>query len=262
MRAGYAARGAVYLLVGALAIFAAVNGGEAEGSTGALEYLIRQPFGVILLSFIAFGLYSYTVWRFTDAILDLDGEGGDVRGRAARAGQFLSGFTHAFLGSSAVAIIVKGASGGDESAENWTAAVMAQPFGRWLVAIAGAVVLSVGVYLFIKSWRQSYREQIHSTDATRRLAPLIRFGLFSHGFVLLIIGGLIVYAAWTTNPSHAAGLGEALRILETQMFGRMLLGLAGAGMIGFSVYCFVQARYRVAPRLSASQAAVLAAIGR
>ena len=35
MRTGYGARGAVYLVVGTLALMAAIFGGEAEGTTGA-----------------------------------------------------------------------------------------------------------------------------------------------------------------------------------------------------------------------------------
>jgi len=63
--------------------------------------------------------------------------------------------------------------------------------------------------------------------------------------VLLIIGGMVTYAGWTTNPDRAVGLGEALALLETQPFGRTLLGLGGAGMVAFALYCFVLAVYRV-----------------
>ncbi len=251
MRAGYSARGVVYFLVGAIAIFAAVNGGEAEDSTGALEYLVQQPFGVGLLGVVAAGLFAYTLWRFTDAFLDLENEGNAAEGLAARAGQFLSGATHAFLAASAVTIMFRGASAetsGDNTAENWSAAIMSQPFGRWLIALAGAVTVAVGIYLFLKAWRQSYKDDIRITETTRWLEPVIRYGLVAHGIVLLIIGGLIATAAWTTDPKHAAGLGEALRILETRTFGRTLLGLAGAGMVAFSAYCFVHARYRILPR--------------
>lgn len=252
MRAGYGARGTVYFLVGAIAIFAAINGGEAEGTTGALNFLVEQPFGQVLLGIIAAGLFAYTAWRFTDAIMDLENEGDDAKGYAARAGQFLSGLTHVFLGISAVTIMIKGAEerSGNTTTENWTAAIMSEPFGRWFVAIAGAVTFGVGIYLFVKAWRTKYTEQIRNTAVTKTLSPLIRFGLIAHGIVLLLIGGLIGYAAYTTEPQHAAGLGEALRIMESQVFGRVLLGIIGAGMIGFAAYCGVRSVYGNVTRLS------------
>ncbi|MEM8770437.1 MAG: DUF1206 domain-containing protein [Pseudomonadota bacterium] len=253
MRAGYGARGSVYLLVGAIAMFAAVNGGEAKGSTGALNFLVRQTFGQVMLAIVALGLFAYTAWRFTDALLDLENEGDDAEGTISRAGQFISGVTHAFLGVSAVTILIKGAqvsSGNGNTAENWSAMVMSQPFGQWLVGIAGATTVAVGIYLFIKAKRTKYKADIRNTPTTEKLAPFVRFGLFAHGVVLLLIGGLIIFAAVSANPERAAGLGEALQILEQQTYGRIILGVIGAGLASFAVYCGVRAVFGIAPRVN------------
>lgn len=49
-RAGYAARGVVYLLIGGLATLSALGrGGQTTGSQGALERLLSAPLGEILL---------------------------------------------------------------------------------------------------------------------------------------------------------------------------------------------------------------------
>ena len=250
MRAGYAARGAVYFLVGAIAVFAAVNGGEAEGSTGAMEHLVKQPLGKVMLGFVAAGLFAYTAWRVADGLIDLENEGDDTEGYLNRAGQILSGATHAFLGVTAISILVSGASaddGGQNTAESWSEALMSQPLGRWIVILAGVVTFSVGIYLFFKAKQATYKSKIRNNEVTEMLAPFVRFGLVAHGVVLLIIGGLIASAGWTTDANQAAGLAETLKILETQTFGRTLLGIAGAGMIGFAAYCGVMARYRVSP---------------
>lgn len=256
MRAGYAARGVVYLIVGAIAVFAAINGGEAEGSTGALEFLVKQPFGQFLLGVVALGLFAYTAWRLIDGVMDLEDEGNDAEGYASRTGQLLSGATHAFLGVTAVTIMLNGAeareAGERNTAESWTAALIDTPLGRAAIIAAGIVTICVGIYLFIKAHKAAYRAKIHKTETTQNLAPVIRFGLVAHGVVLLIIGGLIAWAGLTHDPERAAGLGEALRILETQAFGRILLGVAGAGLAGFAIYCFVMARYRIVPKLADS----------
>lgn len=252
MRAGYGARGVVYLIVGGLAFFAALNGGEAEGTSGALNFLIRQPFGTVLLAITAAGLFAYTLWRLVDGIMDLENEGDDAEGYANRAGQIMSGLTHATLGVSAILILIKGAqaSGDDSSAENWSASLMQHPAGQLVVIAASIATLCVAVYLFHKAWNAAHRKDIIRKEMAERLEPVVRFGLAAHGFVLLIVGGLILWAGISANPEHAAGLGEALRILETQMFGRILLALAGAGLAGFAIYCFVMARYRIVPKLT------------
>lgn len=49
-RMGYASRGIVYVLVGGLAALAAFGqGGQTEGSRGALERVLTAPFGNVLL---------------------------------------------------------------------------------------------------------------------------------------------------------------------------------------------------------------------
>ena len=260
MRAGYGARGVVYLIVGGIAFFAALNGGEAEGTSGALNFLIRQPFGAVLLAITAAGLFAYTLWRLVDGIMDLENEGDDAEGYANRAGQIMSGLTHAALGVSAILILMKGAraSGDDSSAENWSASLMQHPAGQLVVIAAGITTLCVAIYLFHKAWNAAHRKDIIRREMAERLEPAVRFGLAAHGFVLLIVGGLILWAGISANPEHAAGLGEALRILETQAYGRVLLALAGAGLVGFAVYCFVMARYRIVPKLSGNTLKTLA----
>lgn len=55
-RMGYASRGIVYVLVGSLAALAAFGqGGQTEGSRGALERLLTAPFGKVLLAIMEIG---------------------------------------------------------------------------------------------------------------------------------------------------------------------------------------------------------------
>lgn len=258
MSVGYGARGAVYVLVGLITIYAAVAGGRVRGSSGAFETLARAGYGRVVLALIGVGILAYVLWRFVDGVLDLENEGDDASGYLARAGQLLSGATHGALAVSALAIAAGVGQGGPGGTQDLAARLMAQPFGRYLVGAAGLVTLAVAVYLFHKAWTAAYRKQIRAAPEMRRLEPLLRFGLAAHGGVLLIIGGLLVYAAVVTDPSEAAGLGEALRILESQRFGQILLALAGVGMIGFAVYCFVRARYGIPPRLARSDVPTIA----
>ena len=259
MRIGYAARGLVYLIIGALAAFAAINGGEAEGTSGALAYLARQPFGKILLSIVAAGLFTYALWRALDALLDLEDEGHDASGIGNRLGQFMSGATHAILGVTAMTIVFGASSGGGTGAENSSEMVMDYP-GGWLVVLgAGLTTGAVAIYLAIKACKSGWKDKIRDTRVTETLMPYVRFGLMSHGFVLLLIAGMLVWAGITIDSDKAAGLEEALAILERQAFGRIILFATGVGLIGFSTYCFVYAGYRIVPKLASDDEQTLAA---
>ena len=130
-RLGYAARGAVSLFVGGLALLAAFGrGGGATGSKGALQELLFQPLGDVLLAAVALGLFGFAVWRALQSLLDADGLGSDPKALVVRAGQAVSAIVHAGLGVFAVSLLVGwGYGGGDEerSARDWTRWLLAQP---------------------------------------------------------------------------------------------------------------------------------------
>src|SRR3954454_21717874 len=67
-RAGFVARGAVYAVIGILALkVAAGQGGKLESQKGALRTVAKQPFGKVLLVLVAVGLGGYALWRLARA---------------------------------------------------------------------------------------------------------------------------------------------------------------------------------------------------
>jgi hypothetical protein len=86
---GHAAKGVVYATVGVLtlgSLFHWFGGARVAGTRGALEAIASQPFGNILLILMTLGLAGYVVWRFVQAIKDVEGKGVDAPGRMQRAG--------------------------------------------------------------------------------------------------------------------------------------------------------------------------------
>src|SRR5918911_1749840 len=72
-RFGYATKGVVYIVVGALATLAAFGlGGETTDVRGALQEIEKKPFGKIALATVAFGLIGYVLWRWIQALADTD----------------------------------------------------------------------------------------------------------------------------------------------------------------------------------------------
>ena len=95
-RAGYAAKGAVYVLVGVLAFMAAFGlGGSISGPKEALESLKPKTFGEVLLGLVAVGLCCYSIWRFVQSFYDPDHKGREAKAIAVRVGYAL--FTSAIL---------------------------------------------------------------------------------------------------------------------------------------------------------------------
>jgi len=97
-RAGFAARGAVYVMVGVLAARAAAGqGGRTTDASGAVRAIGRLEESGTLLVFLAVGLAAYAVWRFAQALEDLDGKGSGVKGLTVRTGYAASGLLHLVL---------------------------------------------------------------------------------------------------------------------------------------------------------------------
>ena len=100
-RGGFLVKGALYMVVGALALqVAAKSGGRVTGTSGTT--VLGQPFGRTLLLVAASGLLGYAAWRVLQGLFDPDGLGNDWRGLAIRATFVVRGVVYAVLGWQAV----------------------------------------------------------------------------------------------------------------------------------------------------------------
>jgi hypothetical protein len=247
-RLGYGARGAVYCLVGGLALLAAFgSGGQTGGSRSALATLLDQPFGRVILGIIALGLFGFAAWRLVEGITDADHRGGSGKALAIRAAHVLSGVTYGGLALTTIAMALGRGSGQGEgqAAQDWTAWLLGKPFGQWLVGLVGLVVVGVGIAFALRAWRGRVTDYLALDANTRRWAvPLGRLGFAARGLVFVLIGGFVVLAALHSNSSEVKGLGGALQSLQSQPYGWALLALTAAGLLAFGIFGLVQARYR------------------
>jgi hypothetical protein len=120
-RAGFAAKGIVYVVIGALAARAAFgSGGETTDQRGALRAIAEGPFGKLALLIIGVGLLGYMAWRLAAAATDAEGEGDDPTSVAKRLGQAARGLAYGALGVAAIRLLAgRGERGGDQT-ESWT----------------------------------------------------------------------------------------------------------------------------------------------
>lgn len=249
-RAGYAAKGVVYLAVAFFALTAAWSGGKAKGSEDALRSLPGGTVGQVLLAVVALGLAGYALWCFVRAILDPEDKGRDLKGAAKRVFAFLKGVVHASLVVAVVEIIAGSARPGDDEAgiSRWTARLMSWPLGVWLVGLIGASVVAYGLGQLYRAWAVKLDEQLslgRMSPAARTWAVRFgRFGMATRGVVFAVVGGFLILAAAHTNPGEAKGLGAALQVLQQQTYGPWLLAAAGLGLGAYGLYELVRARYR------------------
>ncbi len=253
-RAGYAARGAVYLLVGGLAIDAAVYGGKAEGSKGALHRIAEIPLGKLILIVVAVGLIGYALWRAAQAILDADNHGTDGKGLIVRTGLGVSAVTHTFLAILAISLAFGlgfnsgggdgGGGGGGGGEQSWSAWLMGKGmWGRLLIGLIGLAVISAGVAQFIKGAQAKFMKYFDPKFRDWPYAkPICRVGLMTRGGVFCLIGFFIVLAAYRYNPDNAQGLGGILTWLARD--ASWLLIIIAVGLLAFGVYSILEAVYR------------------
>lgn len=248
-RLGYAARGAVYVIVGGLAILAAVGrGGSAPDSKSALSAVLSQPFGAVLLALVGVGLVGFALWRFAQAGLDADRLGTGAKALGRRLGYGVSGVINLGLAVSAARLAL-GAStsggGGDAAARDWTASLLAMPAGQWLVGACGLIIAGVGVGTGVKAWKARFEEHLAIDSGTRRwVRPVGRLGYAARALVFLVAGLLLSLAALHANSREAKGLSGAMRYLQEQPYGWALFGFVALGLFAFGIFQFVLARYR------------------
>jgi hypothetical protein len=250
-RLGFAAKGVVYLIIGVLAALAAFNrGGRTTDSRGAFAEILAQPYGRVLLGAVAVGLVGYAVWRVVQAIKDTENQGSGAKGIAVRLGYAVSGFIYASLAFTAVQLMTGsgGRGGSDESSKEWTATLLAQPLGQWLVGLVGVGIIAVAVYQVYEAYTAKFRAYLERGDMSRKAelwaTRVGQIGLAARGVVFGVLGIFLMYAALRANPNEARGLSGALRALEQQPFGPWLLGVVALGLVAYGVYMFVLARYR------------------
>ncbi|NEQ20548.1 MAG: DUF1206 domain-containing protein [Microcoleus sp. SIO2G3] len=248
-RFGYAAKGMVYIIVGLLAIEVALGlGGKVTDSEGALQAIMIQPFGKVLLLGIAFGLVGYVLGCLVQAIVDPATQETDTQRVVQRLGYALSGLSYAGLAIAAAKMIIGLKSSKGNSSVDWTARLLSKPFGCWLVVLVGIVVIVVGFSYFYRAYTTEFLDQFDVLEMSKIelfwATHLGRFGMSARGSIFGVIGIYLIQAALRFDPEEAKGLGGALKAIAQQPFGLFLLGVIAVGLIAYGIYEIVLARYR------------------
>ena len=250
-RAGLVAKGISYGIVGVLAIKLALgDGGKATSRPGALHALASQPFGKVLLTLLAIGLACYALWRFLQAFAAQDNGESMIKEVARRLGYFGRGLVYAALTVSAVKILLGDGGGQSQNgkAHKTTAVVLSWPGGTWIVGIAGAILVGIGLWNGYRGLTRKFEDRWRAGGMGETARTWgARVGVAGHlarAVVFSLIGIFLVKAAGEYSPKDAIGLDGALQKLARANYGPYLLGLTAAGLVCYGLYCLVDARYR------------------
>lgn len=252
-RAGLAARGTIYLLVGVLALQVAFGDTEHQADRGgALAAVADQPFGAVLLWALGAGLAGMALWRLSEAVFGEAGpDGRKPRKRVLATVRFVF---YVFVAYSALAFASGGAhaSGGGDSSDRQsrdaTARLLGLPAGQWLVAAAGIAVVVAGVWMGVTAARRRYHDKLRHRELTARTRRLVDVagvaGGVTRGLVFAVAGGFAVRAAAAYEPDRAKGLDDTLRSFSGTPLGPWLLACVAAGLVLFGLFSFALARWR------------------
>ncbi len=244
-RVGLVARGLVYGVIGILALKLAIGaGGKTTSQSGALQTIGRQPFGEVLLVALAIGLGAYALWRLIDGVVgSRPDDDGAVQRRAAAIASAL-----AYAGLCVVAIkIIAGAHASSGSPKPAAAGVLGWPGGPVIVAVAGLVVVGVGIYQGYKGVARKFLEDSdtgrmgHGTKTAFTALGVV--GHVARAVTFVLIGYGLIKAAVDYSAKSAVGLDGALQKLAHASAGPLLLGIVALGFIAFALYSIADARY-------------------
>jgi hypothetical protein len=239
-RIGYIARGIVFLLIGGLSALAALGAGQrvADGKD-ALRSLLGQPFGRVLLIAIAIGLLCFAAWRMSQSILDADRKGNDPAALARRAVQGAAGIFYIGFAGVAASIALGWDEGGnsDQVARGWTAWLLAKPYGQWLIAAIGVGFVASAAATAVAGFRAEFSRRLELDKVKRGIVTTLgRFGFVARAVVYAMIGCFLVFAALHSHSSEAKGFAGALRFIQQQPYGSVLLGITAFGLLAFGIY--------------------------
>jgi len=248
-RAGFAARGLMYVLIGILAVEVAFGtSGRKADQSGAVRLVGQTPFGGALLWLLAIGFAGMALWRLSEALYG--GPGPDGRKMSSRLIAGFKAVLYAFITYSILkyALGLGAPKSSNKQSVDVTATAMRHPGGQVLVGIVGLVLIGVGVWLAWRAFERKFLSDLRTGEMsaqTRKVVTFLgRFGGIARGIVFGAAGVFLMIAAFTGNAHKAKGIDATLLAFTRTPAGPWLLVLVAIGLMLFGGYSFAESRWR------------------
>ena len=248
-RAGLAARGVMYGLIGIIAVQIALGTTHRQADrSGAVRLVAATPFGSVILWLLVIGFAGLTLWRLSEAAYGAAGPGGNKTGQ--RLVNLAKAVIYGFVtwGILKFALGLGAPASSNTQSRDLTATAFRYSGGRFAVAIAGAVIVGTGFYLAYQAYRARFLRDLRMGSASERTREVVTWlgkaGGIARGAVFVTIGIFLVVAAIDARPRQAKGIDSALVTLARTPAGPWLLGLVALGLVMFGIYSCCEARWR------------------
>lgn len=249
-RFGWLAKGIVYLISGVLALLVAarsqgltdggVSGSQEASPTGAIKEVAGHGPGVILLWVLAAGMILYALWRVVAALMP---GGYDAKAMVHRIGYLISAIIYTTFAVTAVALTRSSGEtpDGNRKVTDITASVMKVTAGRWILGLAGVVVVAAGLYHVVKGFKQDINDELDLSGLPPMRARWTRItgavGEAGRGIGIALVGFFLCRSALTYDPNEATGLDGALRRLIQYSWGVAAVAVVGIGFVAYGLFC-------------------------
>lgn len=255
-RAGWCAKGVVYVVAGGLILavaakasgWAATAAADEEASpTGAFASVAGSTGGTALLGLLAAGMLLYAGWRLVTAALP---GGTDTSAILHRAGYVVSAVMYMTFAITAIALArnSRADEDGNQRVSDISQSVMSYTAGRLLVGLVALIVVAAGVYRVSKGLRVDVTDEMNLAGMspervcwTKRVGAV---GEVGRGVGIGLVGFFLLRSAITYHASEATGLDGALRRLAVQPWGQVVVALIGVGFVAYGVFCLATFTHR------------------
>lgn len=248
VRGGLVGYGVMHMLVGWVAVRLVLTSasGTATGK-GALGQLAGDASGRVTLAVMAVGFAALVVWQVLAAAVGYRDRDGWSR-HVMRSGALCRAVVWGYLAVTTTELAVSGGSIRSGSPSSTTATVMSWPQGAWILMLIGVVVAGIGIGLGIFGWRVEFLEQLdqHARSRDGRRVPIValgRVGYVTKGLALVVVGIVLVWAAWTHDPHKSGGLDQALQELLGGTIGKAAIIVVAVGLGCFGLFLMARARH-------------------
>jgi hypothetical protein len=243
---GCVSTGVIYLAIGSIAMLSFLqyrDGGADESSM--LAILNDFTIGKIFIWIILLGTLSYIVWRVYESIADPYEYGGSTKGIMRRIGIGLSASADALIAYAAIRVLLGTndiqKSGQPTEEREMVAALLQEPYGRWLITGIGIVVMITAIIQFVYGYTSGYKERGDMKHYRKLIQTTIhilaRIGYSARGIIIGIIGFFFIRAGLTENARHIVNTDKAFDFIGDEV-GHVYFVLVALGTMCYGLFMF------------------------
>lgn len=239
-RIGFVVTGLLHIMIGWIALKVATGSGGGEASnSGAMAQIASTPGGQALLWIMTVGLVGLGLWHLCGLFVSEETKD--------KAKNVILGIVYLSLSISTFKFASGGSSSDGQKATSVTAKVMQMPGGVILLAIAGLIIIGVGAYNVYAGVTKRFEEKLRAGSTGGKVGSAIILsgmaGYIARGLAFAVLGIMVIWAGFSTDPQKASGLDSALRTIGQQPFGAVLLIVVALGFVLYGVFSIARAKY-------------------